>query len=375
MRLEDFDYDLPPAQIAQHPPERRDGARLLLVNRDTPAAPTAQLTDTLFSELPRLLRGDELMVFNNTRVIPARLFGRRAKSASGSAANPRQPDPTGEVEVFLSREIAENTWEALVKPGKKLQLGAQILFGDDDRLAGEILSREDFGLRTIRFHSLDHRSVTQHFEALGHMPLPPYISRADETSDRERYQTIFAKHAGAAAAPTAGLHFTPQILQAIRDGGVETCELTLHVGLGTFQPIRTETLEAHTMHAESYEIPNEAAAQICAARAAGRPILAVGTTVVRALEAAALRAAELPASPAKKPCLLNAGPGEATLFMYPGFTFRVVDALLTNFHLPRSTLLALVSAFAGRERVLHAYRHAVAGGYRFYSYGDCMLLR
>ena len=374
MRLADFDYELPAAQIAQYPTERRDGARLLLVDRQASAPYSAGLTDTLFSELPRLLRGDELLVFNNARVIPARLFGRRANATPGTAPNPRRPDPSGEVEIFLSREIAENTWEALVKPGKKLQPGSQILFGNQ-QLAGEIISREAFGLRTINFRSLDNRSVAQHFDALGHTPLPPYISRNDEVFDRERYQTIFAKRAGAVAAPTAGLHFTEEILQAIRDRGIETCELTLHVGLGTFQPIRTETLEAHTMHAESFEIPEHTAARICAARAAGRPILAVGTTVVRALEAAALRAAELRAAGARNSGLVEAGPGEATLFMYPGFTFQVVDALLTNFHLPRSTLLALVSAFAGRERVLHAYRHAVDSGYRFYSYGDCMLLR
>jgi len=375
MRLEDFDYDLPPTQIAQYPPERRDGARLLLVDRQAQPPYATGLTDTLFSELPRLLRGDELLVFNNARVIPARLFGRRAKSTPETVPNPRQPDPSGEVEVFLSREIAENTWEALVKPGKKLRPGSQILFGDQ-QLAGEVISRKDFGLRTIKFRSLDHHAVTQHFEALGHTPLPPYISRNDELSDRERYQTVFAKRAGAVAAPTAGLHFTEEILQAIRDRGVETCELTLHVGLGTFQPIRTETLEAHTMHAESFEIPEETADRICAARAAGRPIFAVGTTVVRALEAAALRDAELTAGGrVKNSRLVEAGPGEATLFMYPGFTFQVVDALLTNFHLPRSTLLALVSAFAGGERVLDAYRHAVDHGYRFYSYGDCMLLR
>jgi S-adenosylmethionine:tRNA ribosyltransferase-isomerase len=207
------------------------------------------------------------------------------------------------------------------------------------------------------------------------MPLPPYIDRADEATDRERYQTVFAKRSGAVAAPTAGLHFTPHILQEIRNRGAELCEITLHVGLGTFQPIRSETLEGHTMHAETYDIPNETAERICLARAEGRPILAIGTTVVRALEAAALRTSLMqPAQPASMP-LLEGGSGEATLFIYPGFSFRVVDALLTNFHLPRSTLLALVSAVAGREQLLAAYGHAVRKGYRFYSYGDCMLLR
>jgi S-adenosylmethionine:tRNA ribosyltransferase-isomerase len=372
MRLEDFDYHLPAAQIAQYPTERRDGARLLLVDREPPDR--AKFTDTFFSELPGLLRGDELLVFNNARVIPARLFGRRTNPTPRLSATPRQPGPTGQIEVFLSREIAPDTWEALVKPGKKLQPGARILFGEG-QLAGEIVSRADFGMRSIKFQSLDARSVTQHIEALGHIPLPPYINRADENSDRERYQTVFAKHPVAVAAPTAGLHFTREILQAIRDRGVETCELTLHVGLGTFQPIRSETLEEHIMHAECYEIPEDTAARICAARTAGRPVLAVGTTVVRALEAAALRALESGSGYAKSPRLIAAGGGEAALFMYPGFTFRVVDALLTNFHLPRSTLLALISAFAGREQILEAYQHAVLGGYRFYSYGDCMLLR
>jgi S-adenosylmethionine:tRNA ribosyltransferase-isomerase len=379
MRLEDFDYDLPAAQIAQYPPERRDGARLLLLDRRPNHGPNrddveTRLQDAFFSELPALLRGDELMVFNNARVLPARLFGRRAKLESGNSATPSQPSPSGEVEVFLSREIAPDTWEALVKPGKKLQLGARISFGEG-RLSGEIIGRENFGLRSIKFQSLNAQTVTQHIEALGHVPLPPYINRADEPADRERYQTVFAKPARAVAAPTAGLHFTPEILQAIRSRGVEICELTLDVGLGTFQPIRSETLEQHTMHAEAYEIPEQTAARICAARATGRPILAVGTTVVRGLEAAALRALEPPPGTKSAHPLLIGGRGEANLFIYPGFTFRVVDALLTNFHLPRSTLLALVSAFAGRERVLEAYRHAVQAGYRFYSYGDCMLLR
>jgi S-adenosylmethionine:tRNA ribosyltransferase-isomerase len=211
--------------------------------------------------------------------------------------------------------------------------------------------------------------VEQQIERLGHVPLPPYIDRDDEVADRERYQTVFAKHPGAIAAPTAGLHFTPEILKHIQQRGAEICELTLDVGLGTFQPIHSETLEGHAMHAESYEIPEEAADRICSARAAGRPILAVGTTVVRALEAAALRAVELDSSR-----LLLAGKAEARLFIFPGFRFRVVDALLTNFHLPRSTLLALVCALGSRDRVLGAYRHAVNAGYRFYSYGDCMLL-
>jgi S-adenosylmethionine:tRNA ribosyltransferase-isomerase len=363
MRLDDLDYALPASLIAQHPPKQRDGARLLILDRSD-----GHFADALFSDLPNLLRGNELLVFNNARVLPARLFGRR--QLASMAAGTQTPDDAGtQVEVFLSREIAPDTWEALVKPGKTLHMGTRILFGSSGQLQGNILSRGDFGLRTVAFSSRDAHTVAQHFDSLGHMPLPPYIDRADTLADRERYQTVFNKRPVAVAAPTAGLHFTPQTLEAIRARGIATCELTLNVGLGTFQPVRSETLESHVMHAEYYDIPPATAKQICEAHAAGRPILAVGTTVVRALEAAASRAAQSGSAR-----LLEPGPGEATLFMIPGFSFRVVHALLTNFHLPRSTLLALVSAFAGHERVLNAYRHAVSSGYRFYSYGDCMLI-
>jgi S-adenosylmethionine:tRNA ribosyltransferase-isomerase len=369
MRLEDLDYHLPPSSIAQYPPERRDGARMLIVDRND-----GNCVDSLFSQFPALLRGDELLVFNNARVIPARLFGRRTSAAGANPATSRQPQPNGSIEVFLSRELAPDTWEALVKPGKKLPIGEHLSFGTGE-LIGEILAHGEFGLRTVKFASHNARTVREHFDALGHVPLPPYIDRADERGDRERYQTVFAKRPGAVAAPTAGLHFTPEILSAIRARGAEICELTLDVGLGTFLPLRTETLEAHTMHAESYEISDDAAERIRDARAAGRPILAVGTTVVRALEAAALRTSQSGKEQSPGAEVLSSGRSEATLFIYPGFSFRVVDALLTNFHLPRSTLLALVSAFAGGERVLAAYRHAVESGYRFYSYGDCMFLR
>jgi S-adenosylmethionine:tRNA ribosyltransferase-isomerase len=251
-----------------------------------------------------------------------------------------------------------------------MQTGERVLFGEGE-FEAEVTSRGELGLRTVRFVSHDAHSVPDHLEWLGHVPLPPYIDRADEASDRERYQTVFAKRPGAIAAPTAGLHFTPEILTKIRERGAEICELTLNVGLGTFQPVHGETLEDHVMHGEAYEIPEDTVERIGAARAAGRPVLAVGTTVVRALEDAALRAAGC----AKNKKLLLAGQVEASLFIVPGFRFRVVDALLTNFHLPRSTLLALVCGFAGRENVLAAYRHAVEAGYRFYSYGDCMLIR
>ncbi len=250
-----------------------------------------------------------------------------------------------------------------------MQVGERVLFGEGE-LQAEVLSRGQLGLRTLRFTSHDQSNISQHFERLGHVPLPPYIERADEMSDRERYQTVFAKRSGAIAAPTAGPHFSTEILEKIRDRGVEICELTLHVGLGTFQPIHGETLENHVMHAESYEIPAETADRIQAARDARRPILAIGTTAVRALEDAAQRTAESGSAN-----LVLAGKADARLFIIPGFRFRVVEGLLTNFHLPRSTLLALVCAFAGREHVLAAYKHAVEAGYRFYSYGDCMLIR
>ena len=367
MRLQEFDYDLPPELIAKFPLPQRESGRLLLVDRRN-----GRVADAAFVDFPKLLRGDELLVFNNTRVIPARLFGRRIVDALPDGTSDRRHAPSGRIEVLLSRETAPGVWETLAQPGKKLQVGAQIAFGDGE-LIGKILEHGEFGRRVMAFESKDGLPVAQHFERLGHMPLPPYIDREDELADRERYQTVFAKRPGAVAAPTAGLHFSEAILQGIRERGIETCELTLNVGLGTFQPIRSATLEEHTMHAESYDIPVETAERIRLTRAAKRPILAVGTTVVRALEAAALRC--VPGDAQRQGELLEGGPGEAELFIYPGFTFRVVDALLTNFHLPRSTLLALVSAFAGRENILRAYAHAVKSGYRFYSYGDCMLVR
>ncbi len=365
MRLDELDYHLPREQIAQRPLERREASRLLCLNRAS-----GVFEDHFFTEFPSLLRGDELLVLNNTRVIPARLFGRRTGVHSQPPSRATKSEHlTGKVEIFLTRELDSETWEALVRPGRKMPIGERVLFGAGE-LEAEVLSRGQLGLRTLRFVSHDQSSVTQHFERLGHVPLPPYIERADETSDRERYQTVFANRPGAIAAPTAGLHFSAEILEQIRVRGVEICELTLHVGLGTFQPIHSETLEGHVMHSEGCEIPEGAAERICAARDAGRSILAIGTTVVRALEDAAQRAAESDSAR-----LVLSGKAEARLFITPGFGFRVVEGLLTNFHLPRSTLLALVCAFAGRERVLAAYEHAVSRGYRFYSYGDCMLIR
>jgi S-adenosylmethionine:tRNA ribosyltransferase-isomerase len=365
MLLDDLDYILPQRQIAQRPLNRRDASRLLLLSRAK-----GTLEDRLFADLPDVLRGGELIVLNNTRVIPARFFGRRAGvHAQPPSRTTCREHLTGKVEVFLTRQLDPQTWEALVRPGRKMQSGERVLFGEGE-LEAEVVSRGELGQRTLRFVSRDTRSVADHLERLGHIPLPPYIRRADEPGDRERYQTVFAKNPGAIAAPTAGLHFTPEILDRIRARGAKICELTLDVGLSTFQPVHSELLEEHVMYAESYEIPVQTARLILEARAAGRPILAIGTTVVRALESAAIRAAESGSAE-----LLLSGKADAQLFIFPGFQFRVVDALLTNFHLPRSTLLALVCAFSEREKVLTAYRHAVQSGYRFYSYGDCMLIR
>jgi S-adenosylmethionine:tRNA ribosyltransferase-isomerase len=363
MRLDELDYALPAGLIAQRPLPKRDSSRLLTLRRGTGA-----VEDHAFSEFPDLLRGDELLVLNNARVIPARLFGRQAgvhsQAPSRATCGERLSD---NVEVLLTRQVEPDTWEALVRPGRKLPVGERIRFGEGV-LEAEILTRGELGLRTLRFESHTSESVGDLLDRLGHIPLPPYIEREDETSDRDRYQTVFAKQRGAIAAPTAGLHFTPEIFERTRSRGIEICELTLDVGLGTFQPIHAEKIEDHAMHAELFEISEETAERIQRAHAARRSIVAIGTTVVRALEAAALGAA-------KTNALVLPGRAEASLFIHPGFPFRVIDALLTNFHLPRSTLLALVSAFAGKENVIAAYRHAVGAKYRFYSYGDCMFIR
>ena len=360
MNVSDFDYHLPPERIAQRPLAERDASRMLLLDRATGA-----WEDRMFRELPELLRGDELIVANNVRVLPARLFGRRAGI---HAEPPAKHDPyrreflTTPIEVLLVRQVAPDTWETLVRPGRKIPVGERIIFGSGE-LEALVEGRGDYGLRILRFTSKDgfHEALGR----LGHIPLPPYIKRADEPLDRERYQTIFARQGTAVAAPTAGLHFTPEILARIRARGVEIAEITLDVGLGTFEPVRTERLEDHKIHAESYEIPPPAADALQRARNENRPVLALGTTVVRALEDAA----------EKNAGSVPAGKAEAKIFLYPGKAFRVVTQLLTNFHLPQSSLLALVAAFAGRENVLRAYRHAVESGYRFYSYGDAMLIR
>jgi S-adenosylmethionine:tRNA ribosyltransferase-isomerase len=370
MKLEDFSYELPEDRIAQQPLAERDASRLLLLSR---AEGTRE--DRTFVELPDLLRGDELMVVNNARVIPARLFGRRRGDKSepaGKQSKHLDEYLSSTIEVLLTRNIEGDVWEALVRPGRKVRVGEHILFGQGE-LEAEVIARGELGIRQLRFSCASGNvtnSVRQTMERLGHVPLPPYIRRDDESSDQQRYQTVFARCGSAVAAPTAGLHFTNPMLARLRTRGIELCELTLNVGLGTFQPIHEEEIERHAIHTESYEISEGTAEIISRAKRDGRPVLAVGTTVVRALEDAARKA-----SSARASTLLRGGTAEADIYIYPGHEFRVVDQMLTNFHLPRSSLLLMISAFAGRDIILEAYRHAIAAKYRFYSYGDCMLIR
>jgi S-adenosylmethionine:tRNA ribosyltransferase-isomerase len=329
--------------------------------------------DRTFREFPSLLRGNELLVVNNTRVIPARLYGQRVVRATGRRCGPGERPVTAEpkgalapIEILLTREIEPGVWDVLVRPGRKMRIGDRVTLGGGE-LEAEVIAGGEFGARRVCFSNAS--DLPGLLERFGHMPLPPYIDRPDDAQDRERYQTVFASSPGAVAAPTAGVHFTETILSAIRERGVEICEITLHVGPGTFQPVRAEKIEEHAMHAERYEISPLAAEKINAARSAGRPVLAVGTTVVRALEDAARKAVATGSRG------LNSGRSDAQLFLYPGQSFLVVDQMLTNFHLPKSTLLMLVCTLAGREFILQAYQHAIDAGYKFYSYGDCMLIR
>ncbi len=373
MKLSEFDYALPRELIAQRPLPQRDASRLLLLDRGR-----QRWEDCLFRELPAMLRGDELLVVNNARVLPVRLFGRRAGVTAeppGRYSRAHGHFLSAPIEVLLTRHISPDVWEALVRPGRKMRSGERVIFGEGE-LEAEVVGRGEYGLRRLRFTGT--ADLRQAIERLGHVPLPPYIDRPDEPADRERYQTIFACHDGAVAAPTAGLHFTPEILERLRGRGIGLCEITLQVGLGTFQPIRCENLELHKMHGEAYEISAAAAATIAGARRQRRPLLAVGTTVVRALEDAAKKAMfRRSSTPGTRSGEVIVEPGQALadIFIVPGHEFRLVDQLLTNFHLPKSSLLALVAAFAGREFLLQAYRHAVEQRYRFYSYGDCMLIR
>ena len=398
MLVSDFHYELPEELIAQEALADRAGARMLRLSaaRLESRVEESRLEDRQFREFPELLRSDDLVVFNNTRVFPARLYGRRGgmRAQVVSVRNPAAREfLRGKVEVLLTKQVERepNEWECLVRPGRKIGVGEKLFFGEQDELQGEVVGRGEFGERRIRFtvrtdvdgaddaaspreHPIRERrgdsrvNPTEEFfqmvEKIGHVPLPPYIAREDEAGDRERYQTVYARARGSVAAPTAGLHFTPEILRRILERGIETTEVTLHVGLGTFQPVREEQVEEHRLHGERYSISSEAAEQVNLARQHGRRVVAVGTTTVRTLEFATQQ----------NDGQVRAATGEANLFIYPGYKFEVVGALLTNFHLPESTLLMLVCALGGKERVMQAYAHAVAEKYRFYSYGDCMLV-
>lgn len=337
MQLSDFDYALPPELIAQQPLEQRSASRLLCVQRDT-----GTLSDRQFADLPEWLRPGDLLVINNTRVLPARLFGRKPSG--------------GKVEILLERLLSATEMLAQMRVNRSLQTGAEVLVGDDLRL--QVAGREGQFFRLISLDAQLHEVLHQH----GQMPLPPYIAREPEARDVRRYQTVYADIPGAVAAPTAGLHFDDELLAALEEQGVDVTRITLHVGAGTFQPVRADNILEHQMHAEYLEVSAAVCQRIASVKARGGRVVAVGTTSVRALETAASGGELQPFR------------GDSRLFIYPGYRFRVVDAMITNFHLPKSTLLMLVSAFAGRELILQAYRHAVEQRYRFFSYGDAMLL-
>jgi S-adenosylmethionine:tRNA ribosyltransferase-isomerase len=353
--VRDFDFELPPELIAQEPPAVRGSSRMLVVEREGDG-----LRDAMFSDFPSLLRPGDLLVLNDSRVIPARLFARR------TVIRERQ-EPTGLVEVLLTEPAAgAGEWRALVRPGRKVGLGERLVFPDSSGeivLEAEVVERGEFGARLLRFAPVG--DFFGALERIGHMPLPPYIHRDDSGSDRERYQTVYAHDRGSVAAPTAGLHFTPEVLDRVGATGVEVARVTLHVGLGTFAPLRVERVDEVRLHQERYTLSAETADALNRARGEGRRIVAVGTTVVRTLESAALSA---------EGRLFVAHSGATSIFISPGFRFQLVGGLLTNFHLPQSSLLMLVSAFASRERVLRAYRYAVDSRYRFFSYGDCMFV-
>ena len=368
MDVLDFDFELPEQLIAQEPPAERDASRLLVLHRAT-----AEREHASFSSLAGFLKPGDLLVVNNTRVFPARLRGQRVPSG-------------GAVECLLLREIQdpkfqipsptanslepgarnqERIWEALVHPGQKLKPGACVRFERDGAvLHGEVLARHFHGRRTVRLWTVDGSDVAHAIDRIGHMPLPPYIKRDDQDADRGRYQTVYARARGSVAAPTAGLHFTQRILDELSARGVERAEVTLHVGYGTFKPVRVDRVEDHIVDPEKFTVSSSTAVALTRARREGRRVIAVGTTTVRALES-------LPIADGRE---VMPGEGETQLFIHPGHRFRVVDGMITNFHLPKSSLLMLVSALAGREAVLAAYREAVQRQYRFYSYGDAMLI-
>jgi S-adenosylmethionine:tRNA ribosyltransferase-isomerase len=345
--VSDFDFALPEELIAQRPPAERGASRMLILNRQSGA-----WQDSYFDQLPTLLRAGDVLVVNDSRVIPARLFGTREGQGEGK------------VEVLLTEQASDWEWRALTRPARRMTIGREVTFRrpeGHELLRATVVESGAFGERLLRFAPVD--DFFARLELLGHVPLPPYIRRHDQAADRERYQTVFARQRGSVAAPTAGLHFTPQVLEQIRARGVLIAPLTLHVGLGTFQPVRvTDVAEIH-LHSERYTLPEETARTVSQAMREGRRVVAAGTTVVRTLEhCARINRLEEPHT------------GATNIFISPGDRFHVVGGLLTNFHLPQSTLLMLVSAFAGKERTLAAYRHAVEAGYRFFSYGDCMLI-
>lgn len=340
MDISDFDYDLPQEQIAQVPAEPRDSSRLMVLN---PKERTIQ--HHYFYQLEDFLKKGDVLIFNDTRVIPARLIGEREHTG-------------GKVEIFLLHQMDKNHWEVLVKPGKKARIGTVISFGEE--LSCEIIDRTDFGGRIVRF--IYNGVFEEILDCLGTMPLPPYIHETLE--DRERYQTVYNRVKGSAAAPTAGLHFTEALMERLREKGVQFGFITLHVGLGTFRPVHVDVVEDHVMHREFYSIPPETAELVQTAKKEGRRVISVGTTSIRTLEAAVASAG-----------IIAAGSGWTDIFIYPGYQFKVVDAVITNFHLPKSTLIMLVSAFAGRDFTLEAYRTAVEERYRFFSFGDAMMIQ
>ncbi|HWE85076.1 MAG TPA: tRNA preQ1(34) S-adenosylmethionine ribosyltransferase-isomerase QueA [Terracidiphilus sp.] len=354
LRVADFDYELPEELIAQEPPAVRGASRMLVMDRDT-----GGLRDAHFAELPAFLRAGDLLVLNDSRVIPARLYARRTLRRE-------KEKPTGRIEVMLTEPAGENRWRALVRPGRKVAIGEILEFpalGGVIELKAEVLERGLYGERLLLFEPVADFHAC--LERIGHIPLPPYIHRDDAVADRERYQTVYSEERGSVAAPTAGLHFTPEMLARLEGMGVEIARVTLHVGLGTFAPLRVDRVDDVRLHRERYSLSAQAADAINRAAKEGRRIVAAGTTVVRTLEHCAFQAGGAPLEPHS---------GSTEIIISPGFSFLLVGALLTNFHLPQSSLLMLVSAFAGRERVLAAYRHAVEERYRFFSYGDCMLI-
>ncbi|ADY74088.1 S-adenosylmethionine:tRNAribosyltransferase-isomerase [Desulfurobacterium thermolithotrophum DSM 11699] len=342
MKVSDFDYKLPKELIAKFPVEPRDSSRLMVLNKNT-----GKIEHRIFKDIVEYLKAGDVLVINDTKVIPARLFGKL--------------DTGGKVEILLVRQPGLNTWEVMAKPARKLKKGRKISF--DEELEAVVKEYSGEGKRIIEFVIKSNKDFMEKIEEIGHIPLPPYIEREEKPEDREKYQTVFARKEGAVAAPTAGLHFTTELLENLKSKGIIIKNITLHVGPGTFKPVKVENVEDHQMDYETYYVPEDTAIEINRAKEEGRRVIAVGTTVTRTLESAADESGKV-----------KQGEDSTNLFIYPGYKFKVIDALITNFHLPRSTLLMLVSAFAGKERILNAYKEAVRKGYRFYSYGDAMFI-